>query len=158
MCTTCYREANYQRLFKRHISEYWNSSLIQGVMLLPFLSSLFHPQQKRLFYICFQVSTSEYCARLPAELGSVLCRESHYVCPRTSDLAKEVAAKRQPTPAVYTVGDAPVENIGSTNIRFSSKKANHHGTVTNPYSQKPLTKQQGIIIKNPNCSKRRTRL
>lgn len=117
MCTTCYREANYQRLFKRHISEYWDSSLIQGVMLLLFLSSLFHPQQNRLFYIYFQVSTSEYCGQLPVELGSVLCEELHYVwescvpCnfigPRIPDLVKEVAAKRQLTPLVYTVGDAP---------------------------------------------------
>lgn len=48
-------------------------------MLLPFLSSLFHPQtkQKHLFYLYFQVSTSEYCAWVPVEFGSVLGEESH---------------------------------------------------------------------------------
>lgn len=144
MFTTCYQEANYQRLFKRHISEYWDSSLIQGVMLLPFLSSLFHPQQKHLLYKYFQVSTSEYCTWVPVELVSVLGEESHSVwesfvlCstigPRISDLAKEVAAKQRLIPLVYTIGNTHGEN--RTNIWFSSERTKHHRIIKKSYQQK----------------------
>lgn len=147
MFATYYQEANYQRLFKRHIFEYWDSSLIQVVMLLPFLSSLFHPRtkQKHLFYVYFQVSTSECCTWVPVEFGSVLGEESPYVwesfalCstigPRMLDLNKGVAAKWRLFPVVYTIGSTLGEN--RTNIWFNSKGTNHHKVIKNLTSKKP---------------------
>lgn len=135
MLATCYQEANYQRLFKRHISEYWDSSLIQGVMFLPFLSSLFHPQTKalalplfpsvHLWMLCLSSCGICFCAwritLLLREFCPLQCHSSQNIRPG------QRAAKCWLIPVVHRTGNTPGEN--RTNIWFCSKETKYNRII-----------------------------